>query len=375
MSFKINLDQLKTSHLRAVFFNLRLARFDFRENSHVLKKIDVAIDQINLAFRMLESKSFMPIEAFIPAEAVPAPKMSCSWSMPSEFLEIIANFAVLIHPVSIGAEDLTAAYDNVEVRTSETTTNLSLQSADVLVPAATLPLEVTEDDCTDDVSNGHVILPANPFHTSIRQPKVAVKENAESPTSTFGSRDQKSRDYGFVESDSNLVNADEFMSAVESAYSSPCLNYLLYVSICSSTGGGGLLVQPCFGVAEPNLRPSRKPPWISFHVRCCLYYHLLFSIGTISRLLSAVVYLDLWTLTISYAACFMPIDPLNYVLGPIRSFIFTISDKPRRFQFHRGCICYALSMVMEMPQLAFVSRVLYALVRPFPNLGPHQVYQ
>lgn len=266
MSYKINLGKLTMSQLRAVCFNLRLARFDNLKNSHILTNIDVALDQVNLAFRTFESKTFMPIEAFIPAEAVLASKMSCPCSMSSGFLEVIANFAVLIHPVSIGLEDSTAANDNVGVRTSETTTNSSLQSVDVPVPAATLPLEVPDAEGTDDVSNGHVKFPADPFHTSIRQPKVAVKENAESLTSTFGSRDQKSRDSDLVESDSYLVNADEFMSAMESANSSPCPIYLIFVSICSSTGGGGLLVQPCFGVAEQNLRPSRKPPWILFHV-------------------------------------------------------------------------------------------------------------
>ena len=78
MSYKINLEQLTTSQLRAVFFNLRLARFDNLKNSQILTEIDVALDQINLAFRTFESKTFMPIEAFIPAEAVLASKMSCS---------------------------------------------------------------------------------------------------------------------------------------------------------------------------------------------------------------------------------------------------------------------------------------------------------
>ena len=374
MSYKINLEQLTTSQLRAVFFNLRLARFDNLKNSQILTEIDVALDQINLAFRAFESKIFMPIEAFIPAEAVSASKISCSLSMSSGFLEVIANFAVLIHPVSIGAKDLAAAYDNVGVRTSETTTNSSLQSADVLVPAATLPLEVTVVECTNDVLNGHVELPANPFHTSICQPKVAVEENAESQTGTFGSRDQKSRDYGFVESDSHLVNADEFMSAVESANSSLCPIYFIYVSICSSTGGGGLLVQPCFGVAEPNLRPSRKPPWILFRIRRCLYFHLLFLFGAISRLLSAVVYPDLWTSIISYAACFMPIDPLHFVLGQNRSLKVSLSDKPRCLSLPRSHLL-RLTDGHVIAILAFVSCVLYALVLSLLNLGPKQVYQ
>ena len=94
MSYKINLEQLTTSQLRAVFFNLRLARFDNLKNSQILTEIDVALDQINLAFRAFESKIFMPIEAFIPAEAVSASKISCSLSMSSGFLEVIANFAI-----------------------------------------------------------------------------------------------------------------------------------------------------------------------------------------------------------------------------------------------------------------------------------------
>ena len=400
MSFKINLEELKTSQLRAVFISLRHLKYDFRNSPTILVQLEIALIEVSETIRALESgNSCYAIEVFIPAEFIPEVKSNnACWER--DFLEVFALHADAIHPVTTVVEDFYASDDNVEVSVAETTTNLTSHPADAVFPVVELPEILTgrsERDLSSHtadasipaaslqsetegensiISNGQVNLNAEVTKTSVIyfKSKVVIKETAESQNCTFGSRDQKSRDFHFINADSHLVTADEFLPAMESANSSLCPIYLFHVSICSSTGGGDLLVQLCSGVAEANLRPERKPPWLFYHVQHFIFQMFILC-DTICTALPAAVYFDAWTLIISYAACFMPIDPFNYVLGLIRSLLFALSDKPRQIQFNRGCICYALSMVMETPKLAFVSRVLYALVRPFPNLGPNQVYQ
>ena len=77
---------------------------------------------------------------------------------------------------------------------------------------------------------------------------------------------------------------------------------------------------------------------------------------------------------ISYAACFMPIDPLHFVLGQNRSLKVSLSDKPRCLSLPR---LHLLRLIdgHVIAILAFVSCVLYALVLSLLNLGPKQVYQ
>ena len=399
MFIKIKLRELEMSQLCAVEKSLRHALYKFRDNPTILVSLEIAHMETSETIRALVSGNpwswpCNAVEVLIPFEVVPKMDSNNAW-WEQEFIRIYAIHAEFVSPINSVAEDINVPNDNVEVSVAETTTNLTSHPADGVFPAVELPEILTgksERDFSSHtadasipaaslqsetegensiISNGQVNLDADATKTSVInfKSKVVIDETTESQNWTFGSRDQKSRDFHDIKADAHLVNADEFLPAMESANSSLHPIYLFHVSICSSTGGGDLLVQLCSGVAEANLRPEEKPPWLSYHAQPSIF-HMFILCDTTCRALPAAVYTDAWTLIISYAACFMPIDLLNYVVGPIRSSIFTLSDKPRQIQFYRGCICYALSMVMEIPLIAFVSRALYALVRPFPNLGP-----
>ena len=158
-------------------------------------------------------------------------------------------------------------------------------------------------------------------------------------SSNFGSRVQMSRDKSPTFTDLDLINADEFFPALEFCDTSINPVYLLLVLICSATGGGDVLVQLCSTVAESNLRPSRKPPWLWFYTS---YSNPLFE--TNSNVTTAALYLPLWTLIILYDVCFMPTDPStsSWALSGCQLYPYQII----RGAFSFNANCYVLSMVI-----------------------------
>ena len=314
MFIKIKLRELEMSQLRAVERSLHHALYKFRDDPTILVSLEIAYMEASETLRALMSGNpwswpCNAVEVLIPFEVVPQMDSKNAW-WEQEFIRIYVIHSEFVSPVNTVAEDIYVPNDNVEVSVAETTTNLTSHPADAVFPAVEFPEILTgnpeRDLCSHTadasipaaslqsetegensiISNGQVNLNAEVTKTSVIyfKSKVVIKETAESQNCTFGSRDQKSRDFHFINADSHLVTADEFLPAMESANSSLCPIYLFHVSICSSTGGGDLLVQPCSGVAEANLRPEEKPPWLFYHVQhISNVYFMRYNLHSVAR--------------------------------------------------------------------------------------------